>query len=109
MASIAKRYICSCYVLNTLYLITCQAKEVVFGLTAHSVALPADDSAHNFGDVSACCWHWAAWLRRRHASLTNAAVLLVGVGGITVEGDLGQDGGLLPDGILKAWGHLVFK
>jgi Cation efflux family len=58
------------------------------------------DAAHNFGDVSACCWHWAAWLGRRHptrsrtygygrssilASLTNAVVLLVGVGGITVE------------------------
>ena len=67
--------------------------EVVFGLTAHSVALLLADAAHN------CCWHWAAWLGRRHrtgsrtycygrssilASLTNAAVLLVGVGGITV-------------------------
>ena len=74
--------------------------EVVFGLTAHSVALLAD-AAHNLGDVLGLllAW-WAAWLGRRHptcshtygfgrssilASLTNAVVLLVGVGGITVE------------------------
>ncbi len=76
------------------------AAEVAFGLTAHSVALLAD-AAHNLGDVLGLllAW-WAAWLGRRHptrsrtygygrssilASLTNAVVLLVGVGGITVE------------------------
>ena len=69
-------------------------------LTAHSVALLAD-AAHNLGDVLGLllAW-WAAWLGRRHptrsrtygygrssilASLTNAVVLLVGIGGITVE------------------------
>ncbi|MBV9655964.1 MAG: cation transporter [Acetobacteraceae bacterium] len=74
--------------------------EVVFGFAAHSVALLAD-AAHNLGDVLGLllAW-WAAWLGRRHptqsrtygygrssilASLTNAVVLLVGVGGITVE------------------------
>lgn len=74
--------------------------EVVFGLTAHSVALLAD-AAHNLGDVLGLllAW-WATWLGRRQptrsrtygfgrssilASLTNAVVLLVGVGGITVE------------------------
>ena len=76
------------------------AAEVVFGLTAHSVALLAD-AAHNLGDVLGLllAW-WAAWLGRRNptrsrtygygrssilASLVNAVVLLVGVGGITVE------------------------
>ena len=74
--------------------------EVVFGLAAHSVALLAD-AAHNLGDVLGLLLAWgAAWLGRRHptrhrtygygrssilASLTNAVVLLVGVGGITVE------------------------
>ena len=74
--------------------------EIVFGLTAHSVALLAD-AAHNLGDVLGLllAW-WATWLGRREptqsrtygygrssilASLTNAVVLLVGVGGITVE------------------------
>jgi cobalt-zinc-cadmium efflux system protein len=74
--------------------------EAIFGLTAHSVALLAD-AAHNLGDVLGLllAW-WAAWLGRRHpthsrtygygrssilASLTNVVVLLVGVGGITVE------------------------
>ena len=74
--------------------------EIVFGLTAHSVALLAD-AAHNLGDVLGLllAW-WATWLGRRGptqsrtygygrssilASLTNAVVLLVGVGGITVE------------------------
>ena len=76
------------------------AGEVVFGLAAHSVALLAD-SAHNLGDVLGLllAW-WATWLGKRRptksrtygygrssilASLTNAVVLLVGVGGITVE------------------------
>ncbi|WP_213881364.1 cation diffusion facilitator family transporter [Pseudomonas sp. dw_358] len=74
--------------------------EVVFGLSAHSVALLAD-AAHNLGDVLGLllAW-WAVSLGRRQptrsrtyglgrssilASLTNAVVLLVGVGGITVE------------------------
>jgi cobalt-zinc-cadmium efflux system protein len=76
------------------------AGEVVFGLTAHSVAL-LSDAAHNLGDVLGLllAW-WATWLGRQGpthsrtygygrssilASLTNAVVLLVGVGGITVE------------------------
>ncbi|MEB0078471.1 cation diffusion facilitator family transporter [Pseudomonas sp. CCI3.2] len=76
------------------------AAEVIFGLTAHSVALLAD-AAHNLGDVLGLllAW-WAVWLGRRGptlsrtygygrssilASLTNAVVLLIGVGGITVE------------------------
>lgn len=74
--------------------------EVVFGLAAHSVALLAD-AAHNLGDVLGLLLAWgAAWLGRRSptrsrtygygrssilASLTNAVVLLVGVGGISVE------------------------
>jgi cobalt-zinc-cadmium efflux system protein len=74
--------------------------EVVFGLTAHSVALLAD-AMHNLGDVLGLLLAWAAaWLGRRHptrsrtygygrssilASLINAVVLLVGVGGIVVE------------------------
>ncbi|WP_438397147.1 cation diffusion facilitator family transporter [Caballeronia sp. DA-9] len=74
--------------------------EVIYGLSAHSVALLAD-AAHNLGDVLGLllAW-WAAWLGRRSptrnrtygfgrssilASLTNAVVLLIGVGGITVE------------------------
>lgn len=74
--------------------------EVIFGLAAHSVALLAD-AAHNLGDVLGLLLAWGAvWLGRRHptrhrtygygrssilASLTNAVVLLIGVGGITVE------------------------
>lgn len=74
--------------------------EIIFGLSAHSVALLAD-AAHNLGDVLGLllAW-WAVSLGRRQptrsrtyglgrssilASLTNAVVLLVGVGGITVE------------------------
>lgn len=74
--------------------------EIIFGLSAHSVALLAD-AAHNLGDVLGLllAW-WAVSLGRRKptrsrtyglgrssilASLTNAVVLLVGVGGITVE------------------------
>ena len=74
--------------------------EVVYGLAAHSIALLAD-AAHNLGDVLGLLLAWfAAWLGRRKpthsrtygysrssilASLTNAVVLLVGVGGISVE------------------------
>lgn len=76
------------------------AAEVVFGLAAHSVALLAD-AAHNLGDVLGLLLAWGAtWLGRRRptrertygygrssilASLTNAVVLLVGVGAIAVE------------------------
>ena len=74
--------------------------EVVFGIAAHSVALLAD-AAHNLGDVLGLLLAWGAvWLGRRRptrtrtygygrssilASLTNAVVLLVGVGAIAVE------------------------
>lgn len=74
--------------------------ELVFGLTAHSVALLAD-AAHNLGDVLGLLLAWlAVWLGQKTptrtrtygfgrssilASLTNAVVLLVGVGGITLE------------------------
>ena len=74
--------------------------EVVFGIAAHSVVLLAD-AAHNLGDVLGLLLAWgAAVLGRRRptrlhtygygrssilASLTNAVVLLVGVGAIAVE------------------------
>ncbi len=74
--------------------------EVVFGIVAHSVALLAD-AAHNLGDVLGLLLAWGAvGLGRRRptrtrtygygrssilASLTNAVVLLVGVGAIAVE------------------------
>jgi cobalt-zinc-cadmium efflux system protein len=74
--------------------------EVGFGLAAHSMALLAD-AAHNLGDVLGLLLAWgAAWLGRQApsasrtygwgrssilASLTNAAVLLIGVGAIAVE------------------------
>ena len=74
--------------------------EIVFGIAAHSVALLAD-AAHNLGDVLGLLLAWGAvWLGRRRptrqrtygfgrssilASLTNAVVLLVGVGAIAVE------------------------
>lgn len=70
------------------------------GFAANSVALMAD-AAHNLGDVLTLLLGWgAAWLARRPptnrrtygwgrssilAALANAAVLLVGVGGIGVE------------------------
>ncbi len=76
------------------------AAEVVFGIAAHSVVLLAD-AAHNLGDVLGLLLAWgAAVLGRRRpsrlrtygfgrssilASLTNAVVLLVGVGAIAVE------------------------
>lgn len=76
------------------------AAEIVFGLTAHSVALLAD-AAHNLGDVLGLLLAWAAsWFGRLLptptrtygygrssilASLTNAVILLVSVGGIAVE------------------------
>jgi cobalt-zinc-cadmium efflux system protein len=76
------------------------AAEVVFGLTANSIALLAD-AAHNFGDVLGLLLGWgAAWLsrlpptRRRTygwgrssilAVLLNATILLISVGAISVE------------------------
>ena len=88
------------------------AIEVVYGLLAHSVALLAD-AAHNFGDVLGLLLAWfAAHLARRPpsgnhtygfgratilASLTNAVVLLVGVGGLAAEAVRRlTDGGELP-------------
>lgn len=74
--------------------------EVGFGVAAHSMALLAD-AAHNLGDVLGLLLAWGAvWLGRLApstsrtygwgrssilASLTNAAVLLIGIGGIAVE------------------------
>ena len=74
--------------------------ESGFGLAAHSVALLAD-ATHNLGDVLGLLLAWGAvWLGRRSpsasrtygwgrssilASLTNAAILLIGVGAIAVE------------------------
>lgn len=76
------------------------AAEIVFGLWANSVALVAD-AIHNLGDVLSLLLGWgAAWLSRRPpsnrrtygwgrssilASLVNAVILLVSVGGIAVE------------------------
>ncbi len=74
--------------------------EIVFGLTANSMALLAD-AAHNSGDVLGLLLTWgAAWLarlpptRRRTygwgrssilAALANATILLISVGAIGVE------------------------
>jgi cobalt-zinc-cadmium efflux system protein len=74
--------------------------EVIFGFAANSLALLAD-AAHNLSDVAGLVLAWgAAWLGRRRptsrrsygfgrasilAALINAALLLVGVGGILVE------------------------
>lgn len=74
--------------------------EVVFGIAANSVVLLAD-AAHNLGDVLGLLLAWGATVlgRRRPtrqrtygygrssilASLTNAVMLLVGVGAIAVE------------------------
>lgn len=82
--------------LNTAFVVA----EVIFGLMANSVSLLAD-AAHNLGDVLGLLLAWGAvWLGRRQptlkrsygygrssilASLTNAVVLLISVGGIMVE------------------------
>ena len=74
--------------------------QVVYGLTANSMALLAD-AAHNFGDVLALLLAWgAAWMGQRLpsarrtygwgrgtilAALINAVVLLIGVGAIGVD------------------------
>lgn len=74
--------------------------EAFYGLSIGSLALLAD-AGHNLGDVAGLILAWgAAWLSRRGAtqrrtygfgrasimaSLINAVVLLIGVGGITWE------------------------
>jgi cobalt-zinc-cadmium efflux system protein len=74
--------------------------QVLFGLAAHSLAL-LSDAGHNLGDVMGLCMAWGAsmlaqrrptlrytyGLRRSTilASLANAILLLVAVGGITWE------------------------
>ena len=74
--------------------------ELVFGYAANSLALIAD-AAHNFSDVIGLLLAWgAAWLALRRptqqhtygyrrasilAALINAGLLLLAVGGITVE------------------------
>jgi len=76
------------------------AVEVVYGVAANSLAL-LSDAAHNLSDVLGLLLAWAAvWLSRRRsserrtygygrstilASLVNAVVLLIGVGGIAWE------------------------
>lgn len=83
--------------LNTAFVVA----EFGFGFAANSVALVAD-AVHNLGDVLSLLLAWgAAWLTRRPptsrrtygwgrssilASLINAAILLVSVGAIGVEG-----------------------
>ena len=82
--------------LNSLFVVA----EVVFGLSANSIALLAD-AAHNLGDVLGLLLAWgASWLarlpptaRRTYgwgrssilAALVNSVVLLVSVGAIAVE------------------------
>lgn len=74
--------------------------EVVFGIAAHSVVLLAD-AAHNLGDVLGLLLAWGATVlgrrlpTRQHtygygrssilAAVTNAVVLLVGVGAIAAD------------------------
>jgi cobalt-zinc-cadmium efflux system protein len=90
------------------------AAEIIFSIAALSIALLAD-AAHNCGDVLGVLLAWGAtWLARRRptrahtygygrssipAALTNAVVLLIGVGAIAVEAlrrfsDAGQVGGI---------------
>src|ERR1700730_9883720 len=89
--------------LNIVYVVA----QVLFGLAAHSLALLAD-AGHNLGDVMGLFLAWgASMLAKRQptprftyglrrstilASLANAILLLVAVGGITWEalGRLGQ-------------------
>ena len=83
-------------VLNTIFVVA----EVAYGLAAHSLALLAD-AGHNLSDVLGLALAWGAvWLGRKPAtaaftygfrrssilaSLVNAVVLLVAVGGIAWE------------------------
>jgi cobalt-zinc-cadmium efflux system protein len=82
--------------LNAAYFVA----QIVYGLTAHSLALLAD-AGHNFGDVLGLLLAWAAMYlgktratpRRTYglgrssilAALANAILLLIAVGGITWE------------------------
>jgi cobalt-zinc-cadmium efflux system protein len=82
--------------LNVVYVVA----EAVFGLAAHSMAL-LSDAGHNLGDVVGLLLAWGATLLARRqpttrftyglrrstilASLANATLLLVAVGGITWE------------------------
>jgi cobalt-zinc-cadmium efflux system protein len=82
--------------LNIVYVVA----QALFGLAAHSLALLAD-AGHNLGDVMGLCLAWgASRLAQRQptsrytygfrrstilASLANAILLLVAVGGITWE------------------------
>jgi cobalt-zinc-cadmium efflux system protein len=74
--------------------------EIAFGVAAHSVALVAD-AAHNFGDVLGLLLAWGATILARKlpssthtyglrkttllATLANAVLLLVAVGGVVWE------------------------
>jgi cobalt-zinc-cadmium efflux system protein len=82
--------------LNTVFI----AAELIFGYAANSLAL-ISDAVHNFSDVIALLLAWgAAWLAQKQptqqhtygyrrasilAALFNAGLLLVAVGGISVE------------------------
>ena len=82
--------------LNVIYVLA----QIVFGITAHSLALLAD-AGHNFGDVLGLLIAWGAIYlsktrptpRRTYglgrssilAALANAILLLVAVGAITLE------------------------
>ena len=95
--------------LNIAYVVA----QIVFGIAAHSLALLAD-AGHNFGDVLGLLLAWGAiylgktptTARRTYglsrssilATLANAILLLVAVGGITWEairrfGNPGEVGG----------------
>jgi cobalt-zinc-cadmium efflux system protein len=96
----AKRRRDGAFALGTALNLGFVAAEIVFGLTAGSMALLAD-AAHNFGDVLGLLLGWgAAWLtrlpptRRRTygwgrssilAVLVNATLLLISVGAIGIE------------------------
>src|SRR5256886_10301429 len=83
-------------ILNVAYV----GAQIIFGITAHSLALFAD-AGHNFGDVLGLLLAWGAvylgktqpTARRTYglgrssilAALANAILLLVAVGAITLE------------------------
>ena len=95
--------------------------EVVYGLTAHSVALLAD-AGHNFGDVLGLALAWgAAWLAKRKptkthtyglrratilSALANAIVLLLATGGVAWEsfGRLRAPGAVETDAVVVVAG-----
>ncbi len=86
--------------LATLINFTLVAAEVIYGLSAHSVALLAD-AGHNFGDGLGLLMAWGAAVLGRalpterftygfrsasiHAALINAVLLLVATGAIALE------------------------